>query len=401
MNWARSSWTANEDWLTTNLTQPILDAEAMPTEISLAFSATYQEARHKFLQAASAAGAQHTAWKHPLPGADGEELALDAALLDPAGGPSKPVKLLVVSSACHGVEGYCGSGVQVQALRHPVLLKQAQKAGVALLLLHGLNPYGFSHTRRVTHENVDLNRNFLDFSKMLPRNPAYVDLHLKLLPQHWPPKPVNVAKIMWYLGTRGMKAAQQALSGGQYEVPDGLFFGGTSATWSNATLREVLRHYGTGVAQLAWIDLHSGLGEKGACERTFAMRRGDVVGQARARAWWDGGGATPLKSLDDGSSVSAALTGLMWPCVYDECPASEVTMMAMEFGTVPKLQVLKALRGDHWLYQQQQKALPVAAELVAQIKKELRDAFYVDTDLWKSQVVEQGVGAIAQAAMNM
>ena len=374
----------------------------MPTEFSQSFSATYQEARAKFLQAASAVGARHTAWKHPLSGVNGEELALDAALVQPGGNPpSPPVKLLIVSSACHGVEGYCGSGVQVHALRSTAVLRQAQKAGVALLFLHGLNPHGFSHTRRVTQENVDLNRNFQDFTKLLPRNPAYVDLHPKLLPKQWPANPVNVAQIMWYLATRGMKAAQQALSGGQYEVPDGLFFGGTAPTWSNTTLREVLRHYGEGVPQLAWIDLHSGLGESGACERTYAMRRGDLVGRARARAWWDGGGATPLKSLDDGTSVSAALAGLMWPCIYDECPKSEITMMAMEFGTVPKLQVLKALRGDHWLYQQQQKALPVASDLAAQIKKSLRDAFYVDTDLWKSQIAEQGIDAITQSINNI
>jgi hypothetical protein len=59
--------------------------------------------------------------------------------------------------------------------------------GVAVLYVHALNPYGFSHIRRATHENVDLNRNFHDFSKPLPVNEAYRELHPLLLPDQWPP----------------------------------------------------------------------------------------------------------------------------------------------------------------------------------------------------------------------
>lgn len=65
-----------------------------------------------------------------------------------------------MSSACHGVEGYCGSGVQVKVLHDAEWRAKARAAGVATLYIHALNPYGFSHVRRFTHENVDLNRNF-------------------------------------------------------------------------------------------------------------------------------------------------------------------------------------------------------------------------------------------------
>ncbi len=358
-----------------------------------AFSSSYVQARKKFLSAAATANASVQSYVHPMRGVDGEELALDIAVV----GSRDPKRLLMVSSGCHGVEGYCGSGVQVHALQDAVFNARCVSAGVAVAYLHAINPYGFSHTRRVTHENVDLNRNFQDFSKPLPENPAYRSLHPLLLPAQWPPGPLNMARLFWYIATHGMKAAQAALSGGQYELDDGLFFGGKTPTWSNLTLRQVLRDVGSSADQLAWIDVHSGLGEEGACERTFAMRTGDLPGQARARAWWEGGGATPLKSLDDGSSVSSALSGLMWPAIYEECPNSEVTMMAMEFGTQSKMQVLKALRGDHWLYQH-----PGAApKLVAAIKKTLRDAFYVDTDDWKERIVAQGRQAIDQGVQGL
>jgi hypothetical protein len=77
--------------------------------------------------------------------------------------------LLIVSSACHGVEGYCGSGVQVFALHDDEWRAKARDAGVAVLYIHALNPYGFSHLRRVTQENVDLNRNFHDFAAAAAR----------------------------------------------------------------------------------------------------------------------------------------------------------------------------------------------------------------------------------------
>ena len=74
-----------------------------------AFSSSYARARVRFLEAAATAGMAIGSHNHPLPGRDGEALAMDVAL---DGDPASE-RLLIVSSACHGVEGYCGSGVQV------------------------------------------------------------------------------------------------------------------------------------------------------------------------------------------------------------------------------------------------------------------------------------------------
>ena len=124
------------------------------------FSNSYAQARDKFLEAAGAAGLAVESKLHPLKGRDGEDLAMDVARDGPPGASS----LLILSSACHGVEGYCGTGVQVAALRDREWRDHARARGVAVLYVHALNPYGFSHIRRTTHENVDLNRNFHDFS---------------------------------------------------------------------------------------------------------------------------------------------------------------------------------------------------------------------------------------------
>lgn len=358
-------------------------------QASEAFADTYAQARQKFLTAAAAAGLQVESRLHPLQGRDGEALAMDVA----RDGPADAVSLLIVSSACHGVEGFCGSGVQVAALRDSGWREQAQAKGVAVLYIHGLNPYGFSHLRRTTQENVDLNRNFNDFSRPLPVNEAYREVQPLLLPPEWPPSADNAAEIGRYVASRGRDAYQAAITRGQHEFAQGLFFGGTEACWSNQTLREVLRTHGRRAARIAWIDIHTGLGPPGVGERIFAARD-DKAAVQRARQWWGGDGKTPVTSIYDGSSVSAFLTGMMFNAVYDECPQADYTGIALEFGTVPLLQTLDALRGEQWLESHPQ----AAPELAQEIRQAVKDAFYLDTPEWKEQVVAQARDTLFQAA---
>lgn len=353
-----------------------------------AFSRSYAEARRKFLAAAGEAGLQVEAKAHPLPGLEGEPLAMDVA----RDGHPNASSLLVLSSACHGVEGFCGSGVQVAALRDAGFRARAAERGVAVLYIHALNPYGFSFLRRTTHENVDLNRNFHDFAQPLPVNAAYRELHPLLVPPDWPPDGANAQALAAYIARHGEKAYQAAISGGQHEYADGLFYGGRAPTWSNLAVREVLRTHGRRAARLGWIDFHTGLGPSGLGERIYAGRD-DPQAIARASRWWGGEGRTPVTSFYDGSSTSARLTGLMFTSAYDECPQAEYTGMALEYGTVPLASTFQALRGEQWL-----NAHPDAPpELAQSIRQAMREAFYTDTDAWREQVLAQAREAMLQA----
>ena len=376
--------------------------------LTSAFSSSYAQARVKFLEGAATAGLSIESFAHPLPGREGEALAMDVAL----DGSPDARRLLMISSACHGVEGFCGSGVQVFALHDADWREKAREAGVAVLYIHALNPHGFSHLRRVTHENVDLNRNFQDFSKPLPpatANPGYTSLHDFLLPSQWPPTPENIANNADWMSTNsvkesksadevsGLRAYQQAVTKGQYTHANGLFYGGNAPTWSNTTLRQVLKKYAQCCQQLAWIDLHTGLGPRGLGERIFACRD-DAAAYERANRWWGNAGnpsgETPITSIYNGSSTSAFLTGLMWQSIYEEAPQAEYTAIAMEYGTVPVSDVLNALRADHWLANHPE----APAAQAAQIKKQLLDAFYIDADDWKGMIISQARQSMFQAA---
>ena len=360
----------------------------MSADAASAFAQSYAEARGKFLDAAEVAGLDVTRHAHPLLGRDGEALAMDVV----REGARDAKSLLLITSACHGAEGFCGSGVQVALLRDAAWHALLRNSGVAVLYIHALNPHGFSWLRRVTQEGVDLNRNFQDFTQPLPANAGYDQLAHLLVPEQWPPTAEVQAAMHSYTALHGPAATQTAITSGQYRHPLGMWYGGVNPTWSHVTLRHVLQEHGQHCQRLGWIDLHTGLGPSGHGERIFACRD-DAQALARARAWW----GVEVTSIYDGSSTSALLTGLMWMAAYQECAQAEYTGIALEYGTVPLTEVIDALRGDHWL-----ECHPEAdAALAAAIKRRVRDAFYIDTDVWKQRIVEQAFEAAQQAVQGL
>jgi hypothetical protein len=351
------------------------------------FARDYAEAREGFLAAVARRGLAAESALHPSrKGAQGEALAIDSVLLGPAHAPS----LLIVSSGTHGVEGFCGSGCQRALLGDDDLLGRLSDGKVALLLVHAVNPYGFSHLRRANEDNIDLNRNFLDFATPRPANAGYEALHELLLPAAWPPEAANTAALLAARDRMGQRAFQAAVSAGQDSRPDGLFYSGRAPAWSNGTLRALLRRHGAGRRRIGWIDIHTGLGPAGHGEKIYAGR--DVAADlARTRAWY----GADVMSYYDGKSASVEVKGPAELCLYEECSSAELACMGLEFGTVPFDAVLQALRGAHWL-ESHPEAPPA---LRAQIDRAIRDAFYTDTDTWKGMILGQARTAVLQAVL--
>ena len=86
------------------------------------------------------------------------------------------------------------------------------------------------------------------------------------------------------------------------------------------------------------------------------------------------------------------MTGPIQAALADEAPGPAYTGICLEFGTVPLQQMILALRADHWLHTHPQ-ADPA---LAAQIRRQLRGAFYPDTDAWKRSLWAQGLQAAQQ-----
>ncbi len=237
-----------------------------------------------------------------------------------------------------------------------------------------------------------MNRNFLDFSQPLPLNARYAELHENLIPDVWPPTESNRAVLNDYSERHGARAFQNAVTTGQSAFPDGVFFSGTAPSWSNKTLRQVLRQYGSNAKRLTWIDLHTGLGPAGHGEKIFAGRN-DPDELARACSWW----GCDMFSPHQGASQSEPVRGSVVSSLYEECTQATCTSMALEFGTVPLVEMLNAVYADQWLTNHPDHSQDQAIA----IKQDVRDAFYIDNDAWRGSVLGQTRVALLQACIGL
>lgn len=354
-------------------------------DVAAAFSGTYAEARGQFVAAARTHAPDVEAHVHPTErGAGNEALAIDAALLGEIASPS----LLVVTSGMHGVEGFAGSGCQVALLQDDVFAAAIAQAEIAVLFVHAVNPYGFSHLRRVNEDNVDVNRNFRDFGSTAAPNVEYAAIHALVVPDRWPPPAENAQAIGGYVARHGMRRLQAALTSGQAEFADGLFYAGRKPAWSNVVLRELLSRHGGERARLGWIDLHTGLGPSGHGERIYnGPDEGAAI--ARARRWY----GDDVTTMYDDTSSSSLLIGASFHAAIESCPGVEFTGITLEFGTKPQQDVFNALRAEQWLANHPD----TDAATRQAIKQQMRDAFFDARDVWKAMVYGQARATVLQA----
>ena len=338
------------------------------------FSPDYASARERFRSAAARATAAMVSYVLPdHRGPGGEALSLDIARL----GAAEAESALLVMAGTHGVEGLAGSGCLVGLLEDR--LHDALPKSCSLLLLHAINPYGFAWLRRVTEDGVDLNRNFVDFSGPLPSSASYERLHDWLVPKEWEGeiRQGADAALAAHAQQHGMAALQAAITGGQYTRPGGLFYGGVRETWSARMLARALREVlPSTVRRLAVLDLHTGLGPPAYGEPILDAV--DPKTRERALRWY----GPDVRDLSAGESVSARLTGTMARGIERVRPEVELTFIGLEFGTRPVMEVLTALRADHWLHAHGGPESPAGA----QIRQQMRAAFYSDSAAWQAAV---------------
>jgi hypothetical protein len=353
-----------------------------------AFSPDYAAARARFLAAAHAAG-----WdveSHPVdPSSAADEeltLAIDVARI----GPERPEKVVVISSGLHGVEGFFGSAVQAALLEEEFTGWQPPK-GVAVVLAHALNPFGFAHLRRVNENNVDLNRNFLLDGESFTGSPArYAALDPLLNPRSPPPAfELFLPRAAWNIARYGLPALKDAVAGGQYDVPKGLFYGGDAPQKTQEILRDNLgRWLGTAAHRVFHVDLHTGLGARGTYKLLVDQATGSPAAEALIRHF--GPEVQPWAP----SGVSYAIRGGLGTWCKAHFPKIEYDVLVAEFGTVAILGIIGALRAEnrahHW-------GAPGDPSVEA-ARRALKDAFAPPDVAWRSEVVAKGV-AIAHRAL--
>lgn len=353
------------------------------------FSESYVEAREKFLASAGALdGTIETHINVAAGDLNGYPLATDVCYL----GPKRPRCLILISSGSHGVEGFCGSGVQVGLLENNVVDLFPEKMGI--FLIHALNPYGFAHCRRVNEDNVDLNRNFLNFSTATAPDSYYSITRDDIYPSNWTgaSKLEVERQIHRFIDTHGLSSLQKAVSSGQRSYPQDPFFAGTKPTWSRCLWENFIDRILQLTKQVVHFDVHSGLGTCGALECILPVHEKGVA-YHRAVDWY---GKETLSCPAFANSSSPHIAGDLPSALRERCP--EAVTVGLEFGTVELEEMLLAVIVDNWLVFNLESA---TSEQKKNVKKRIKSAFYVDTDEWKKAVWQQSVDMVQKTARGL
>ncbi len=229
------------------------------------FVESYEQSRERFhdsLEGIRARWPNARLERHRLSGE--EDLTIDWIAADSL---VEPARLLVFTTAEHGIEGYVGGAMLQLFLREFLPRLDAQRTG--LLLVHAINPWGMKHRRRVNAANVDLNRNFVRDEKELDPsfNPDYDALRSFLNPQRQVRSLVtsNLAffgGMLSHLLRMGGKRVQRAALVGQYRFPDHLAYGGSTLQEETRVLMGLYRQFMPRYGRIVHLDMHTGYGPR-------------------------------------------------------------------------------------------------------------------------------------------
>jgi hypothetical protein len=296
----------------------------------------YAAARARFLTLAKDARARIDSAVHPLGlGPEGEALAVDIAWL----GPENPRHVFLAVSSMHGLEGPAGSAVQAAWLSaEPKLPKD-----VGVCLVHGLNPWGFAYRARGTENNVDLNRNFIDFGGALPVNPYYArikpDIRLQSLGMEDIPKLIGLYEAL--VKEMGPARLSIAVNSGQYEDPEGLAFGGAGIEFGHQAMLDAVIPKLRQAQRVTFIDWHTGVGAYGEVAFLPSGKPGTKAYDTCAKMWgadrieqWRRSQAEEAIEADEALiGESTDKSGQLRHWLQRALPGAEVAGAVIEFGT--------------------------------------------------------------------
>ena len=350
------------------------------------FSTSYAESRAKFLAAAERAGGTVNSVMHPLKGPKGEDLFMDVACL----GPDDAESGIVVVSGTHGIEGFCGAGCQIALMSNAVELEKFRD--IRLVLVHGHNPHGFAWLRRVNEDNIDLNRNYVDFSEEQDGNEFYLEVKDLVLPEQY--DEASEAAMQQWIVDNGVDNYQKAVMNGQRVDPQGVFYGGLGVSWSNETIHNVLPEALAGQKSVSLMDVHTGLGPYGHGDLIHAYPKGS--NEYDTLAQWFGDEMIAI-AAGEYSEVDAIPRGPIVASLDTILPEHRSFAFVVEYGTVEFDRVIKAIRADNWLHIKGD----LDSEQGRAIKQEMRDCFYADKDEWRQMIWDRAIWSVEQMAAGL
>ncbi len=373
-----------------------LDQKPVPGNLKY-FQNSYDECRSKFLEDAQKLTGIYKNIKIAglkIETRQDHDLSIDYCYI-PAQKTTR--RLLIISSGVHGVEGYAGSAVQQMILTE--LAEKLNFDELGLLLIHGLNPYGFKYNRRVNENNVDLNRNCSTDSHLFETaNPGYDRLNMFLNPRHR----VNLTsfnnfffqltaarKIMKY----SISSLRQAILQGQYQYPRGIYFGGSRLEPSILAVTSLIRTTAQPYPQILSIDLHTGYGANGQLY-LFPNPVKDRKKKARIEKIFSG---QPINWGDTENFY--IVTGEFATYIGSILPNKDYMTMTFEFGTMDTDTTMGSIKALHNVIIENQGNWHGYASRKDKdrTKERFIKGYYPESEKWRSIIIEQARKTLIRA----
>ncbi len=248
----------------------------------------------------------------------------------------QPEKLFMLTTGEHGAEGIVGSAMMQLFIEEYLSRLNPQDTG--LLLVHAINPWGMQHNRRVNPNNVDLNRNFIGDGKTFSpaANPNYRSLNAFLNPQD----PLRVgllstlkftSQLMRMLLSPGEATLRAGMLNGQYEFPQGVYFGGQQVEEETGVIMGLCRDAIAKYARIVHLDMHTGYGPRyqmSLVNSPLEPRPSEAL--ARAFDYPEVVAATPNEFY----SIQGDMMDWVYQFVQSEFPEKSLYAAAFEFGTL-------------------------------------------------------------------
>ncbi|MCG1020374.1 M14 family metallopeptidase [Sutcliffiella horikoshii] len=241
-------------------------------------------------------------------------------------------QVLFFTTGEHGIEGYAGAAVT--HLFVDEYLKRIDPQTTGICLIHALNPWGMRNFRRVTENNIDLNRNYLYNPDSVPKdvNRNFAKAKDLFLPSG---KVQHVKKEKTDLYTQLTKASfKEGYSGiseakgmGQFEFERGVYFGGKRPEESAKFLKSVQKRLLSTYSRVIHMDWHTALGPSN--EITMVMSDTDSRDEEELKSLY------PLKNIQKFSpeKVKGDSTNHFHKIKKEEHPDTYLFSALFEFGT--------------------------------------------------------------------
>lgn len=350
------------------------------------FKNSYEEAKTQFLESAhqlsKIKGLEVIHKSYPSP--FDSHLTTDAIWIK-----TKPnnTSLQVFISGIHGIEGFTGSAVQSWLLQQKI----TPNSNSDYLLIHALNPYGFKNYRRVNEANVDLNRNFaVDEKTFKTVNSSYAEINSFLNPSvkvH-----LNFLSRFKFIFSAGelilrysLESLRKAILSGQYEFPNGIYYGGSTPQYQTQIIDDVYRKFIQHYLKVFVVDLHTGYGQKNKLHLLANSQkepRAVILNQIFSKDRIDYGDKKHFYSV----------TGdLLTYLGAQSKTQNQITGVAFEFGTLDSQTTLGSIESLRRMILENQKYHFTAenTKTEQEVDHLFKELFYPQNDDFKKNVLSQ------------